>query len=233
MRLLTIIFIFLSLSSFAQNTNIEVTENDTKATFKRHEVRLIVERFYVGKVEESYWDGYNYNLQYLNEGMTNVGVGYNFNFNSFHITSKFSYNKSPINTNNNNYVNNFGTIIKKTESWLYKVSIGGAYLIRENKFTFYTGGNFTYFSSSSEHYNTVISETNGYLFEPNIGFKYHLSKTVSINTDLFFGLGVCNSDAEYSLWDSMSGGSFSSSNKVRNAFIKEPLLGSLSINFSF
>lgn len=227
MRILTIIFIFLSLSSFAQNTNIEVQENNTKATFKRHEVRIIVERFNIGKVESDSYQ-YNDNLQFLNKGMTNIGVGYNFNFKSFLITSKFSFNKSPINSN----INSSSTFIKKTESSLYKVSLGGVYLIRKNKFTFYIGGNFTYFSSSSTLY-TFKSETNGYLFEPNIGFKYHLSKTISINPELFFGLGICNSDAKYRLWDSMSGGSFSSSNKVRNAFIKEPLLGNLSINFSF
>ena len=55
MKILPFIFIFLSLSIFAQNTDVEVTENSTKTTFKRHEVRLIVERFDIGKVEESYW----------------------------------------------------------------------------------------------------------------------------------------------------------------------------------
>ena len=176
--------------------------------------------------------GYNYNLEYLNEGMTNIGVGYNFNFKSFLITSKFSYNKSPINSSNNSNSSNPYIIIRETESRFYKVSLGGAYLIRENKFTFYTGGNFTYFSSSSK-LSPFKSETNGYLFEPNIGFKYHLSKTISINTELFFGLGVYNNDAESRIFHPEIPGTLPTSHEVRNAFIKEPLLGSLSINFSF
>lgn len=120
MRILTIIFIFLSLSSFAQN-NTTLKNID----FRRHEIRLILESFDTKYFNHGYHPPVKITPKLL------YGVGYDFNFKSLGIRFKGLYQNDGQSSNN-------------------KFTLGGFYKIKYGRLTFITGVNSGYFSYNEE-----------------------------------------------------------------------------------